>query len=265
MSRRRLLLAVVLFVVVSTACGMWAASQGDGRPQRYRYRVTKSFPHDRTAYCQGLLVHNGRLLEGTGKYAESSLREVNLATGKVSVRVDLPNNVFGEGIAVAGDRLLQLSWKRGLAFEYDVRKLEPTGRQFAYKGQGWGLTHDGTKWIMSDGTSVLRFHHTDTFEEIGRVTVVNEGRRVINLNELEFIDGQVFANIWKQDVIVKIDIKDGRVTGIVDLRGLYRSGRRRSDDVLNGIAYDTAQKRLYVTGKNWPRLYEIKLVKKSDR
>jgi glutamine cyclotransferase len=244
---------------------MWAAAQNGTLPQRYGYRVTKSFPHDRTAYCQGLIVQDGRLLEGTGKYGESTLREVSLENGRVLTRIDLPNNVFGEGIAVAGNRLLQLCWKRGIAFEYDVRTLQPTGRQFTYRGQGWGLTHDGSKWIMSDGTSVLRFLHTDTFKEIGRVTVMNGERRVINLNELEFIDGLVFANIWKQDVIVRIELKTGRVTGIIDLRGLYRSGRRRTDDVLNGIAYDSTEKRLFVTGKNWPRLYEIKLVEKRSR
>ena len=268
MFRRRRLALVSLVVIVTgggmwAACGMWAASQNSKYPQKYGYQIVKSFPHDRNAYCQGLLIHEDRLLEGTGKYGESTLREVNLETGRVLHRHDLPDNVFGEGIAVAGKRLLQLSWKSRTAFEYDAETLQPTGKQFEYSGEGWGLAHDGNRWIMSDGTSVLRFLDTDTFKEIGKVTVENGGQRVINLNELEYIDGEVFANIWKQDIIVRIDPSNGRVTGIIDLRGLYRSSRRGYDDVLNGIAYDGVNKRLFVTGKNWPKMYEIRLVEKS--
>jgi len=267
MSTRRIVLttSILIAALATTACVMWAASQNGGRAQMYGLRVVKSFPHDRRAYSQGLIIHEGRLLEGTGKYGESCLREVELNSGKILKQTDLPAAVFGEGIAVANNRLLQLSWKSRLAFEYDPQTLQPTGRNFSYTGQGWGLTHDGERWIMSDGTSVLRFLDTKTFEEIGSVSVQNEGRRVINLNELEYIDGQVFANIWKKDTIVRIDLKRGRVTGIIDATRIYRSNRRGFDDVLNGIAYDADKKKLYITGKNWPRMYEVELVERKRR
>ena len=267
MSSRRFALSLSILVVgiVATACVMWASQSSNGQAQLFSLRVIKSFPHDRNAYSQGLLIHEGRLLEGTGKYGESTLREVDLNSGKVLKQLDLPSSVFGEGIAIAGNRLLQLSWKSRLAFEYDQKTLEPTGKRFSYTGEGWGLTHDGKRWIMSDGTSVLRFLDTETFEEVGSVSVQNEGRRVLNLNELEFVDGQVFANIWKKDTIVRIDPKTGQVTGIINARSIYRSNRRSHDDVLNGIAYDADTKKLYITGKNWPRMYEVKLIAKKRR
>lgn len=267
MSSRRIVLtsSIILVAFVATACVMWAASQGGGRAETFGLRVVKSFPHDRNAYSQGLIIHEGRLLEGTGKYGESNLREVDLNSGKVLKQWNLPAAVFGEGIAIADGRLLQLSWKSRLAFEYDPKTLEPTGRKFSYTGQGWGLTHDGKRWIMSDGTSVLRFLDTKTFEEIGSISVEHEGRRVLNLNELEYVDGQVFANIWKKDKIVRIDPKNGRITGIIDASRVYRSRKRGNDDVLNGIAYDVETKKLYITGKSWPRMYEVELVETKQR
>jgi glutamine cyclotransferase len=266
MTRQRLIFTMIIVAaIITTACGMWAAGLGAGRTQYYSVKVIKSFPHDRRAYCQGLLIHNDRLLEGTGKYGESSLREVDQDSGRVLKRVDLPASVFGEGIAVEGDRILQLSWKNRTAYEYNLETLELTGRRFSYTGEGWGLTHDGKQWIMSDGTSVLRFLDTQTFKQTGEVSVSLDGQRIINLNELEFIDGEVYANIWKKDTIVRIDPNSGTVTGVIDLRSVYRSGRRHYDDVLNGIAYDPTQKKLYVTGKNWPRMFEIELVLQKSR
>lgn len=264
-SRRvaKLAVGIIIAGAITTACVMWAASQTNRAPDYYSVRVIRSFPHDRDAYTQGLLFDGDRLIEGTGRYGTSTIREVDLRSGRVVKQFDLPADMFGEGTAIADGRLLQLTWKSRVAIEYNAKTLEPTGRKFHYTGEGWGLTHDGKKWIMSDGTSVLRFFDTKTFEEIGNVSVTHLGDRVLNLNELEFIDGQVFANIWKKDTIVRIDPDNGRVTGVIDVRGVYRSRYRGYEEVLNGIAYHAKDKKLYITGKNWPRLYEIELIAKK--
>lgn len=201
---------------------------------------------------------NGVFYEGTGLNGQSTIRKVKLETGEVLQRRPIPREHFGEGITLLGKTLYQLTWQSGLAFSYDGDSFTPK-RQFTYRGEGWGLTHDGSSLIMSDGTDELRFLEPTTFKEQRRLRVTAVGRPVRELNELEYVKGEVFANVWQTDYIARIDPKTGRVTGWIDLRGLLTPRERVSTDVLNGIAYDAAGDRLFVTGKLWPRVFEIKL------
>jgi glutaminyl-peptide cyclotransferase len=227
---------------------------------RYGYRVVNTFPHDTGAWTQGLLWHDGRLYESTGEYGRSSVRHVALDTGEVLRQHNLADRFFGEGLALVEDRLIQLTWKSGVAFVYE-RDTFDTLRRFAYDGEGWGLTYDGEHLIMSDGSAELRFLDPATFQEQRRVTVRDSGGPVRRLNELEYIEGEVFANIWKREHLARIDPDTGNVTGWVDLTGLFPEEDRGPDvDVLNGIAYDPEANRLFVTGKHWPTVYEVELV-----
>lgn len=226
------------------------------------FRVVNTFPHDPQAFSQGLVVAEGTLYEGTGQNGESSLREVDLATGRVLRFVPLANEYFGEGVTVLGDRIYQLTWKNRLGLIYDRKTFAPIS-SFRYTGEGWGLTTDGEQLILSDGTSVLRFLDPKTFDVTRRVDVRAGGQKLDKLNELEFINGEVWANIWYSDRIARISPKTGEVTGWVDLTTLYPARDRPSrEHVLNGIAYDAQAKRLFVTGKLWPKLYEIEVVGK---
>ncbi len=221
--------------------------------------VVREFPHDTAAFTQGLLWHDGALYEGTGEVGRSSIRRVTLETGAVEQRRDVPAPYFGEGIAILGDRLFQLTWKNGVAFVYDRRTFAPRG-EFRYPGEGWGLTTDGTRRVMSDGTATLRFLDPDTFDTLRTVTVTENGSPVRYLNELEWIKGEVWANVWTRDRIARIDPQSGAVVGWIDLTGLLpASWRTGAEDVLNGIAYDAAGDRLFVTGKKWARLYQVSL------
>jgi glutamine cyclotransferase len=221
------------------------------------YDVVRSFPHDAQAFTQGLIYRDGFLFESTGLNGRSSLRKVRLETGEVvqSKRVD--TRYFAEGLTDWRDRLVQLTYTTNVAFVYDLTTfaLEDT---FAYAGEGWGLTHDDRRLIMSDGTAALRFLDPETYRETGRVAVTAEGRPVEHLNELEMVKGQVYANIWLTNRIAIIQPASGQVTGWIDLTGLLPAGTT-GHDVLNGIAYDAARDRLFVTGKLWPRLFEIRL------
>lgn len=226
----------------------------------YTYTVVNSYPHDPQAFTQGLIYVDGVLYEGTGLNGRSSLRRVHLETGEVQEIVDLDQQYFGEGIALFGDRIIQLTWQSNVAFVYDAQSFERLG-EFAYPTEGWGLTHDDTQLIMSDGTANLYFRDPETFAEIGRVEVRDATGPVVRLNELEYINGEVYANVWQTDRIARIDPQTGRVTGWIDLTGLLSAADRTPDvDVLNGIAYDAANDRLFVTGKLWPRLFEIDLI-----
>jgi glutaminyl-peptide cyclotransferase len=202
------------------------------------------------------------LYEGTGLEEQSSIRKVKLETGEVLQKRDVPGQYFGEGIVVWKDRLLELTWKAQKGLIYDLATFEPKG-EFPYPGEGWGLTTDGKRIIMSDGTADIRFWDPVTLKESGRITVTDEGRPVPELNELEWVKGEIFANIWQTDRIARIDPKSGHVTGWIELRGLLTPQDYNDlTDVLNGIAYDSKGDRLFVTGKRWPKLFEIKLVKK---
>jgi len=237
------------------------------RPQKsveiptYSYRVVCTFPHDPTAFTQGLLYDDGFLYESTGQYGQSSLRKVALKTGAVVQLRPLDDRFFGEGLALFGNRLFQLTWRANKGFVYRLDSFEPLA-EFAYPTKGWGLTSDGELLIMSDGSSTLYFRDPFTFAEVGRVAVVAYGSPVSQLNELEWVAGEVFANIWQTDTIARIDPASGQVVGWIDLTGLLSDADRRGSnaEVLNGIAYDPAGERLFVTGKWWPKLYQIELV-----
>ena len=261
------LTAILLLVAAIGAWGSVAVypvcpdCDGGGAARRsapvpvYSYRVVATHPHDPSAFTQGLVYADGVFYEGTGLYGHSSLRRVDPPTGQVQQKVDLAPSYFGEGVALVGDTLNQLTWKEHTAFTYDRHNFVVTG-QFTYTTEGWGLTYDGRSLIMSDGSNTLYFRDPETFEETGRVQVFDGATPVTLLNELEFIDGEVYANVWQTDRIARIDPQTGRVTAWIDLTGL----RPPQTDVLNGIAYDAGQDRLFVTGKLWPYLYEIALV-----
>jgi glutamine cyclotransferase len=229
----------------------------------YGYTVARAYPHDREAYTQGLVYDRGVLYEGTGQYGRSTLRRVELETGAVQSSCALPDAFFGEGIALYGDKIFQLTWQSRVGFVYAKDSFAPL-RAFSYPTEGWGLTHDGARLIMSDGTATLRFLDPDTLEEIGRLDVVDDRGPVERLNELEYVRGEIYANVWQTDRVARIDPRTGFVLGWIDLSGLLGAeDRRQPVDVLNGIAYDPAGDRLFVTGKLWPKLFEITLTPAS--
>ncbi len=224
------------------------------------FEVVQSWPHDPNAYTQGLVYRDGKLYEGTGLNGQSSLREVELETGAVLRRHELERQYFGEGIALFKGRLYQLTWRSQVGFIYDAATFQQVGR-FEYPTEGWGLTDDGTSLIMSDGSSTLRFLDPATLAVQRTLRVTDAGREIPLLNELEFIKGEIYANVYMQDDIARIDPATGRVTGWIHLSGLLAQSERTGvEDVLNGIAYDAARDRLLVTGKRWPRLFHIRLV-----
>jgi glutaminyl-peptide cyclotransferase len=225
------------------------------------YRVVAEYPHDPGAFTQGLVFIDGVLYEGTGLNGASTLRRVDLESGEVRDGVALPRRFFGEGIAVLGDRVYQLTWQNGVAIVFDRETLEVVDT-FRYETEGWGLTTDGTRLIMSDGSDTLFFRDLATFEVLGTVAVRDGEVPVPRLNELEYVDGEVWANVWQTDLIARIDPANGEVLGWIDLSGLLAEADRPEspDAVLNGIAYDEASGRLFVTGKLWPKLFEIEIV-----
>jgi glutamine cyclotransferase len=228
----------------------------------YGYKVVRAYPHDPGAFTEGLFLRGGFLYESTGLEGRSSIRKVALETGKVVQQRDLPRVYFGEGIIDWDGKLIELTWQTQIGFTYDLKTFNPIG-SFRYRGEGWALTRDDKRIIMSDGTAQLRFLDPASLRETGRITVTDEGRPVPNLNELEWVKGEVWANIWQTSRIARIDPKTGKVVGWIDLTGLTPGSPlgRDAPDVLNGIAYDAAKDRIFVTGKFWPKLYEIKLVK----
>jgi len=226
----------------------------------YTYEVINTYPHDRNAFTQGLVYEDDVLYEGTGLKGRSSLREVELETGGVLQKLDLAEQYFGEGITIWGDGIIQLTWQSHVGFVYDKDSFELL-HEFSYPTEGWGITHDGKRLIMSDGTSTLHFLDPETLEEIGSIQVFDGNGPLVRLNELEYINGEVYANIWQTDLITRIELDTGRVTGWIDLTGLLSTeDLTQSVDVLNGIAYDAEHDRLFVTGKLWPKLFEIKLI-----
>jgi glutamine cyclotransferase len=220
------------------------------------------YPHDPDAFTQGLQYVDGVLYEGTGLHGRSSIRRVALETGKVEQKRDVPAEYFGEGITVWKNDLIELTWQSHVALVYDRATFEPK-KQFTYPGEGWGLTHDGTNLIMSDGSDELRYLDPVTFVEKRRLKVTAAGAPLRNLNELEYVKGEILANVWQTDYVARIQPATGMVTAYIDLRGLLSPAERAKTDVLNGIAYDAARDRLFITGKLWPRLFEIKLVQKG--
>lgn len=229
----------------------------------YDYRIIKQYPHNERFFTQGLLIHQGRLFEGTGQYGQSALMEINREDGSVLRSRPLAERFFGEGIAVAGDRIFQLTWRENIAFEYDLETFEVRNSHFVAT-EGWGLTYDGESLILSDGSHQLYFLAPDSFSPHRVVSVTLMGQPLRNLNELEYIDGEIWANVWMTEQLVRIDPSNGQVTAIVDLTGLRAESTRAGNDaVLNGIAWDADNRHLYVTGKLWNSLYQIELVPRS--
>lgn len=229
-------------------------------PVAYTYRVRSTYPHDSAAFTQGLVWDEGVVYEGTGLNGRSSLRRVDLLSGEVLQQIDLEQQYFGEGIVVYGERIIQLTWRSNVGFVYDKASFALLNT-FSYPHEGWGITTDGDRLIVSDGTYTLRFWDPDTLAEIGAVNVHDDQGLVWSLNELEYVDGEVFANVWQTTRIARIDPNSGRVTGWIDLSGiLEQTTVTQPVDVLNGIMYDAENGRLFVTGKLWPALFEIELL-----
>jgi glutamine cyclotransferase len=243
---------------VFTCLGLPGCSNSDGVPV-YSYNIVNTYPHDPDAFTEGLVFDDGFLYEGTGLLGQSTLRRVELETGAILQVHELPDEFFGEGITIYGNRVIQLTWQSHVGFVYDKASFELL-QQFNYSMEGWGITHDGVHLIMSDGTSTLHFLDPLTFEEIGQLAVFDNHGPVAKLNELEYVQGEIYANVWQTDRIAMIAPDTGRVVGWINLSGLLSAEERSQSDVLNGIAYDAGSDRLFVTGKLWPKLFEIDLI-----
>lgn len=229
-------------------------------PESLRVEVLKTYPHDRAAFTQGLLLHQGSLYESTGLVGQSSLRQVETTTGRVIRKIEVPRPYFAEGLTLVGDRLIQLTWQHGVAFIYDRATFARQG-QFQYKGEGWGICYDGKQIVMSDGSANLTIRDPKTFAVTRTINVTMNGQALAKLNELECVDGAVYANVWTEDVIVRIDPTTGRVTARIDAGNLLSPMERHPDNVLNGITYDPSDKTFLITGKNWPKLFRVRFVK----
>ena len=226
-------------------------------PKRNGYKVIKAYPHDVGAFTQGLVYDQGVLYEGTGQEARSSLRKTKLESGEVINQLNLESELFGEGIAIMGDRIFQLTWQSKVGFVYEKASFRLISRVY-YQTEGWGLTAMGNRLVMSDGTNILYIIEPETFRIISRIEVYDNKVKVDSLNELEYINGEIWANVWQKDIIARIDPETGKVLAYIDLKGICNE-TDTSVNVLNGIAYDSAGKRIFVTGKNWPKLYEISI------
>jgi glutaminyl-peptide cyclotransferase len=250
--------------VAGVAAVAFSAEQKPTRAPVAGYQVVKVYPHDRQAFTQGLQYVDGFLYEGTGQHGQSGIRKVKLETGEVVQHQPLDSRYFGEGITVWGDTVVQLTWQSEIGFVYDKATFKQI-KTFTYPGEGWGLTHDGKRLIMSDGDArgELRFLDPKTLKETARLVVRDGGRPVDDLNELEYVRGEILANVWQSPRIARISPKTGELTGWIDLTGLLDPREAAGTDVLNGIAYDAAGDRLFVTGKLWPKVFEIKVVARS--
>ncbi len=251
---------VLALVIGVPALAQQPAERKNPPAERLRVEVIRSYPHDRGAFTQGLLLDNGKLFESTGQVGQSSLREVELATGRVIRRVSVPPPLFAEGLTLVGDTLIQLTWQSGRALVYNKNTFTRTG-EFSYKGEGWGLCTMGDQLVMSDGSSNLTFRRAKDFSVIRTLRVTLDGQWLEQLNELECVGGDVYANVWMRDIIVRIDPKTGRVTEHIDAPHLLSPIERQGVDVMNGIAYDPADRTFLITGKFWPKLFRVRFVK----
>jgi glutaminyl-peptide cyclotransferase len=239
--------------------GVWPLLSSAAVPV-YGYDIVHIYPHDRAAFTEGLFYLDGFLYESTGLERHSTIRKVRLETGEVLEKRDVPPEYFGEGIVNWKHRLLSLTWKSHVGFVYDLKTFKPQ-RRFEYEGEGWALTQDGTQIYMSDGTSEIRVLNPETLLPTRRIQVTLDGKPIRNLNELEWVKGEIYANVWQTNWVLRIDPHDGRVVGAINLTGLLGAADivPGQTDVLNGIAYDAVNNRLFVTGKNWPKLFEVRL------
>jgi glutaminyl-peptide cyclotransferase len=257
---------VVLFLL--TTCSPFLLGQttaSAGATPKYTFAIVRVFPHDTSAYTQGLAYRDGFLYEGTGRNGQSSLRKVRLETGEVIQRLDLSSEYFGEGITLVKDKVVQITWKSGVGFVFDLNNLQLL-RKFSYSGEGWGLTANGHQLFMSDGTSEIRVLDAETFRETRRLKVHDGPTPVDQPNELEFVEGRIFAHVWHSNLVAQISPQTGTVVGWVDLCGILSPVYRfEPEAVLNGIAYDPLHKRLFVTGKLWPSIFEIRLTPERSR
>jgi len=266
------LLAVGIVVIVSllrsgpanqhdAASSPSSRGSDESRARQLSYEVVNSYPHDPTSFTQGLLWHDGALYESTGLEGQSKLRRLEFPSGRVLKEIRLSSDLFGEGLALADNRLIQLTWKSHRGFVYDLETFRQL-QEFSYDTEGWGLTYDSKNLIVSDGSSNLFYLDPQTFKPIRKLAVTMNGKPLTELNELEFIEGEVWANIWQTDLIVRIDPSTGRVTSFLNLKGILApSDKTGREDVLNGIAYDAEHKRIFITGKLWPRIFEIHTTK----
>jgi glutamine cyclotransferase len=258
--KKTVLAAVFVVTVVLVASVAWLAffssEPKSNGPTMYTYQIVKTYPHNTTAFTEGLAFNDGSLYESTGLYGASSLRQVNLTDGAIQKELSLPPQYFAEGLTVVNDSLVQLTWENKTGFIYNKQTFAVEGN-FSYPTEGWGLTFNGTDLVMSDGTANLYFLNPTTYQRVGEISVHDGNTSVTNINELEYINGDVYANIWLQQKIAIINPQTGLVKGWIDLSGIYQSNV--PDDVLNGIAYDAQTSRLFVTGKDWPSLYQITL------
>lgn len=237
----------------------WAAYESRAEDNLRRIRVVASYPHDVKAFTQGLTVYDGRMYEGTGRYGASSLRRVDIATGKIERMVSLDKAYFGEGITVLGNRIYQFTWRNKIAIVYNLDSFTVLDT-LSYDREAWGVTNDGNHLIVSDGTNAILFLDPATLQPVRHIAVHDGARMVTRLNELEYVRKEIWANIWYEDRIARISPDDGKILGWIDLSELYPHAARGREDVLNGIAFDAVAGRLFVTGKNWPRLYEIEVL-----
>jgi glutamine cyclotransferase len=264
------ILSRALLAVLLTGCSAPLTAQAQQthvarRPSEYTYEIVHTFPHDPAAFTQGLAYHGGFLYEGTGLNGRSSLRKIRFETGEVLQRVDLAAEFFGEGITIVKEQVIQLTWRSETGFVYDLSSFRRL-RRFSYPGEGWGLATNGPDVFMSDGTSEILIWDSSTLKEKRRIQVRDGAKPVDQLNELEFVEGEIFANVWQTNRIARISPRTGEVLGWIDLTGLLSPiFRLESGAVLNGIAYDPARKRLFVTGKLWPKVFEIRLVLKTQK
>ena len=254
-----------LFILLAVLCMGCCANLGSSIDINaipvYTYQVLNTYPHDQSAFTEGLVFEDGVLYEGTGLYKYSNLRRVKLETGKILQIRELSNQYFGEGITIYGNKIIQLTWKSHLGFVYDKYNFELI-QEFNYPTEGWGITYDGDFLIMSDGTSTLHFLDPETFEEMSQIEVYENDIPVTKINELEYVQGEIFANIWLTERIARINPLTGQVIGWIDLKGILSpEDYSEKVDVLNGIAYDAKNNRFWVTGKFWPKLFEIELIK----
>lgn len=254
------LIAAALGTTMATSQNRAGTTAAAGVEQM-RMEVVRAYPHDRAAFTQGLVLEGGRLYESTGLVGRSSLREVDLESGRVLRKIDVAPPIFAEGLALVDDRLIQLTWQNEKALVYERRTFAKVA-EFAYRGEGWGLCRDGATLVMSDGSSTLTIRKPTDFSVTRSIGVTMDGRPLDRLNELECVDGAVYANIWTRDLIVRIDLASGRVTHRIDAVNLLSPLERQNpDQVLNGIAYDPSDKTFLITGKLWPKLFRVKLVR----